>query len=184
MPRSKKSPGSKDVIERVAPRPSRPQLPKGYGIPAGEEGMLPWSHVEEQMAAARSYWIGTTRPDGRPHATPVWGHWLDGTLYFEGSPQTRRGRNLAANPAVVVHLESADRVVILEGEALEIRRPDRSLARRLAEAMAVKYEPVGYRPGPNQWNNGGLYFVKPRAAFAWTQFPTDVTRWLFEAEKM
>ena len=182
MPASKKSSDKKHAAEVAKPRRSRPKMPKGYGIPTSERGMLPWRFVEEQMSNARNYWIGTTRPDGRPHATPVWGAWLDGTLYFEGSPQTRRGRNLAANPALVVHLESADQVVILEGEAFEIRQPDRSLAARLAEAMSAKYKAVGYRPSPEQWDNGGLYVVRPRAAFAWTQFPKNTTRWLFSVD--
>lgn len=169
-------------VETGKPRRSRPKMPQGYGIPISDRGMLPWRFVEEQMASALNYWIGTTRPDGRPHATPVWGHWLDGTLYFEGSPETRRGRNLAANPAVAVHLESGSQVVILEGDAFQIQRPEHSFAIRLAEAMAAKYQATGYRPTPEQWDNGGLYVVRPRTVFAWTRFPKDTTRWVFEAQ--
>ncbi len=77
--------------------PTRPDMP-GYGIHLGGEGMLPWSHVSERMSAARNYWIGTTRPDGRPHATPVWGVWVDETFYFGTGERSRKGRNLAADP--------------------------------------------------------------------------------------
>jgi nitroimidazol reductase NimA-like FMN-containing flavoprotein (pyridoxamine 5'-phosphate oxidase superfamily) len=166
---------------RTEPRPSRPNIP-GYGIPASEEGLLPWSHVRERMENAYNYWIGTTRPDGRPHATPVWGVWLDYTLYFGGSPNTRRGRDLAANPAVVVHLESGSDVVILEGEAHELHAPDRALATRVAAAYAAKYATLGYEPSPDAWDDGGLYAVRPRVAFAWTRFPEDATRWHFNAD--
>jgi nitroimidazol reductase NimA-like FMN-containing flavoprotein (pyridoxamine 5'-phosphate oxidase superfamily) len=155
-------------------------MPEGYGIPKSLEGALPWSFAEERLAAARNYWISTTRPDGRPHAMPVWGVWLDGKLYFEGSPETRRGRNLAANPAVAVHLESGDQVVILEGEAHEIVAPERGLAGRLAAAISAKYAASGYTPGPDAWDKGGLYIVQLRKAFAWTKFPQDTTRWRFE----
>lgn len=164
------------------PRASRPEMPDGYGIPASTQGMLPWSFVEERMAAAKNYWIGTVRPDGRPHSMPVWGVWLDGTLYFEGSPETRRGRNIAANPAVVVHLESGDQVVIIEGEAYETSRPERPLAVRLAEAYTAKYAPVGYQPGPDSWDQGGLYVLQPHTVFAWTSFPKDTTRWQFDRQ--
>jgi hypothetical protein len=163
----------------IEPKPSRPYIPE-YGIPESEEGMLPWSHVCERMEKARNYWIGTTSPKGQPHATPVWGVWLDQTLYFDGSPQTRRGRNLAANPKVAVHLESGDEVVILKGEAHQIQKPDRTLTTRLAEAYAAKYATLGYEPTPDTWDNGGLYVVRLRLAFAWTSFPKDATRWLFE----
>jgi hypothetical protein len=171
---SKKQPGASIELQ-----PGRPHIP-GYGIPESEEGMLPWSHVCQRMENARNYWIGTTSPAGQPHATPVWGVWLDETLYFDGSPQTRRGRNLAANPGVVVHLESGNDVVILKGEAHQIEKPDRTLTTRLATAYTAKYAALGYEPTPDTWDNGGLYVLQPRVVFAWTSFPKDATRWLFE----
>jgi len=76
---------------------------------------LPWSHAEERLARSRSYWICTSRPDGRPHAAPVWGFWHEGALYFGTHQDTRKARNIARNPRVSVHLESGDDVVILEG---------------------------------------------------------------------
>lgn len=160
------------------PVPSRPHIP-GYGIPESEEGVLPWAHVTERLRSARTYWVATAGPDGRPHSTPIWGGFVDGTLFFEGSPHTRRGRNLAANPAVVVHLESGDDVVIVEGTVQEIKGPDPSLAGRLVEDFAAKYEALGYRPSADQWNEGGLYAVQPQTVFAWTRFPQDATRFRF-----
>jgi hypothetical protein len=114
-------------------------MPAGYGIPESDEGMLDWSWAVERLETARNYWFGTTRPEGRPHVMPGWAVWLGGELYFEGSPLTRRARNLALNPAVVVHLESGDEVVILEGEAREVGKPDRALAERLAAGFTAKY---------------------------------------------
>ena len=80
------------------PQPDRPYIAEsGYGIPTSLEETLPWSHVTERMEQARNYWIGTVGPEGRPHAVPVWGVWVEGTLYFGGGPQTRWSRNLAAS---------------------------------------------------------------------------------------
>ena len=166
----------------VEPEVSRPSMPEGYGVPSDAEGLLPWSWVEERLDAAATYWIGTTRPDGRPHAVPIWGAWLDDTFYFEGSPDTRRGRNLAHNPAVVVHLDRGDDVVIVEGTAEEIGRPARSLATRLAEAFARKYRAKhGYAPKPDTWDEGGLYAVRPSLVLAWSDFPRTTTRFRFPA---
>ncbi len=106
-------------------------MPEGYGVPDTDEGVLDWSWAVARLESALNYWFATTRPDGRPHAMPAWAVWLDGTLYFEGSPLTRRARNIAANPAVVVHLESGDDVVILEGEAREVGKAG-ARARRAA----------------------------------------------------
>jgi nitroimidazol reductase NimA-like FMN-containing flavoprotein (pyridoxamine 5'-phosphate oxidase superfamily) len=155
-------------------------MPDGYGVPPDNEGTLPWSWAVERLEQARNYWFSTTRPDGRPHAMPAWAVWLDGALYFEGSPETRRARNIAANPAVAIHLESGDQVVILEGEAREASPPAPDLARRLAEVFAAKYGAShDYRPGPDQWDEGGLWALRPKVAFAWSEFPKNVTRWHF-----
>jgi nitroimidazol reductase NimA-like FMN-containing flavoprotein (pyridoxamine 5'-phosphate oxidase superfamily) len=96
------------------PVASRPHVP-GYGISQSLDGLLSWSEVEKSLEAARSYWLVTTSVDGSPHSRPVDGIWLDGVLYFGGGG-TRWSRNLRENPRAEVHLESTQRVVILEGE--------------------------------------------------------------------
>ena len=164
-------PGSAD------PKPTRLTLPAEYGVSTSEKGLLPWSHVVDRMTAAAHYWIATVDPGGRPHATPVDGLWIDGCLYFGGSPRTRRQRNLAANAAVCVHLESASDVVILHGEA-RAERPDRELAVRLAAASQKKY---GYSPKPEHYENNDVHVFRPRLGFAWTHLPKDATRWQFPA---
>lgn len=172
------------TYENGAPVASRPHIP-GYGIPETDEGMLPWSHVTERLARAAHYWVDTVDSDGAPHATPIWGAFVDGSLYFEGSPGTRRGRNLADNPNVVVHLEDGWEPVIIEGTAEEVKDPPRDLAGKLVEDMAAKYEERwDYRPSPDQWKEGGLYRVRPRVVFAWTQFPKDCTRFTFAPDSL
>ena len=57
----------------VRPVATRPVMPAGYGIPTADSGMLPWRWVDEPLTAARTYWVDTTRPDGRPPVAPVWG---------------------------------------------------------------------------------------------------------------
>jgi hypothetical protein len=160
------------------PKASRPHIPD-YGIPTDAEGLLPWSHVTERMQVSINYWISTADPNGQPHATPVWGVWLEDTLYFDGSPKTRRGRDLAANPKISVHLEDGSETVILEGQAHELRQAPLDLREKLAAAYSVKYAERGYAPGPETWQAGGLYQFKPHLAFAWTKFPQDTTRWHF-----
>jgi len=157
------------IAERGEPKASRPHVPE-YGIPESEEGLLPWRHVMERLERARNYWIATTRPDGRPHAMPVWGVWVDNTLFFGGGPQTRWSRNLAANPHVAVHLDDSDAAVILEGTVERITDPTLPLVSRLDDAYEAKYE---MRHGTPFWR------FHPAVAFAWTSFPTDTTRWTF-----
>src|SRR3954465_8188494 len=96
-------------------RPDRPVTPRGYGIATGDDGQLPWSWVERECTRARNYWICTTRPDGRPHAMPGGGLWLDGAVWFSPDPGSTKARTFAARPDAVVHLESGAEVVVLEG---------------------------------------------------------------------
>ncbi len=146
---------------------------EGYGVSSGAEGLLTWDHVRRRMEASRNYWIGTTRPDGRPHAAPVWGVWLDDALFFGTDPRSRKARNLRANPEVVAHLESGDDCVILEG-VIEVES-DPGLRRRVGEAYAEKYglDALGGEDGPP------VYALRPRVAFAWLEssFPETATRW-------
>jgi len=154
-------------------------MPEGYGVPKDDEGMLPWSYATELLEQARNYWVASVRPDGRPHVSPIWGAWYEGAFYFEGSPETRRGRNIAANPEIAVHIEKGDEVVILEGAVEEVTEPSYDLCSRLAETFETKYK---YRPDVEMWQGGGLYVLRPRVAFAWGEFPKTVTRWHFSVE--
>ena len=62
------------------PQRSRPAIHPSYGIPTDESGMLSWSWVTERLENEPLVWMATTRPDGRPHAKPVWGVYVDETL--------------------------------------------------------------------------------------------------------
>jgi len=154
---------------------SRPRIPAEYGIPKDNKGLLSWSHVTERMTQALHYWICTVGSDGRPHVTPVDGLWFNNQLYFSGSPQTRRNRNLAANQAVSVHLDGGSDVVILHGEA-RLLKPDHALALQLTKTSAEKY---GYGPSPEDYEKMGVYIFRPRRVLAWKQFRKDATRWQF-----
>ncbi len=153
----------------------RPAM-RNYGIATEDTGLMSWDWVDGQMAKARSYWICSTRPDGRPHAAPVWGVWYEGVLYFSTDTESRKARNLAARPDVVVHLESGDDSVILEGVVEVIT--DRTLLRQVGKAYAQKYppyDPVGDET-PGLW-----YALRPATALAWQEhdFPHTATRWDF-----
>lgn len=145
---------------------SRPQIQIDYGIPADAEGMLDWAFVDAEMRVARNYWVASVRPDGRPHAVPVWGIWLEGVFYHGGGGQTRKARNLAQNPQITVHLESGDRVVIMEGAVTEVTDPA-----EVARVDALYVEKYGMEHGTPMW------VLRPDVVFAWTDYPTTVTRW-------
>ena len=154
------------------PRASRPKLPEGYGVP---DSLLPWSFARERLEQAQNYWICTASPEGRPHAAPLWGVWLDDQFIFDGHPATRWGRNILANPYMSLHLENGTEVVIVEGLVEDVTEPDRALYARAANAYQVKYD--------YQLPDHGFFLLRPRAALGWTQFPGDATRWRFGQDR-
>ena len=163
-------------------RRDRPEIPDGYGVPDTEEGVVEWAAVAQRLSEALHYWMATTRPDGRPHVVPRWGVWLDGRFWYDGSPQTVHARNLADNPACVLHLEDGRQAVMVEGTSVAADPPGRETGARLAAEFGRKYAALGYSPEPGSWEGedaGGLCVFTPRKAIAWFDFPTDVTRFGF-----
>ena len=160
----------------ISQHADRPNMPVGYGLNQSSAGLLPWAWAEERLTAARNYWICTTRPDGRPHASPVWGVWLDGALYFGTDSQSRKARNLAANPAVTVHLESGDEVVIIDGWA-ELVTLDPALSVPLDNAYQAKYQ-MNFSEAAAA---AAVLRVQPQVVLAWLEsdFPNTATRWRF-----
>jgi Predicted flavin-nucleotide-binding protein len=78
-------------------------------------GFIPRNKVDTWLKGFRSIWVSTTRPDGRPHATPVWYLWNEEHIYFASNKKSQKARNLARQPQIVVHAGDGDDVIILEG---------------------------------------------------------------------
>jgi hypothetical protein len=86
---------------------------------------LEWSRAQNLLKTTPSrlditFFLGTVRPDGRPHSAGVGALWSDGGFFIVSGPGTRKSQNLAANPActISVKLEGID--LILEGEAKRV----------------------------------------------------------------
>jgi pyridoxine/pyridoxamine 5'-phosphate oxidase len=136
--------------------------------------MLEWGWADERLARSRNYWIGTADEDGRPRALPVWGVWIDDAVVFGTNPHSRKARNLERDPRVVVHLESGDEAVILEGEVEAIEIDD-----EIADTFHAKYD---WRPDVSGADSGGWYRLRPQRAQAWLEsdYPRTATRFDFD----
>lgn len=162
----------------MQPRILRPSFPKGYvDHPISE---VPWEYVEKRLTELVNYWLCSVYPDGRPHAVPRWGVFVNGRFYYDGSPETRHARNLEGNPQVSLHLESGNDVVIMEGTSCPSGKPDAGLAQTLSAAYGAKYASEGYSPKPDQWDEGGLYVFTPRQCLSWTRFFENPTKFIFD----
>jgi len=152
------------------PVPTRPDMPVGYSAPGAKMKFVPWTFAEGRLAKSHNYWICSTRPDGRPHSAPVWGVWLEGAFYFSTDPASRKGRNLRANPAISVHVESGNEPVILEGHAEIV-----PLDKRIDAAYHRKYKMhLKDMPPPVT-----VYRLRPATVLAWREkdFGTSATKW-------
>jgi hypothetical protein len=161
----------------AAPKAGQPRMFGGHLEPK----RLPWSWATVRLETARNYWIATTRSTGRPHARPVWGIWLEDTFYF--STGSLAAQNLAANPAITLHLESGSEVVIIEGMAEPVT--DEALVERIVHQYNAKYNwdlDLYNLPDP-------FLAVRPEIAFGWiadasgqdqgSAFNGTATRWSF-----
>lgn len=164
----------------------RPDMPAGYGPAEPSEGMLSWPWVTERLARSRSYWVATTGPDGAPHVAPVWGVWVSDAIWFGADRVSAKGRNLARDGRVVVHLESGDETVIIHGDAVicAFTDEDPALVEAIDAAYSAKYvdvetdEPLTFSGGPD---GGAAFRVTTRRVLAWREddFVRSRTRWTF-----
>ncbi len=180
MPKSpaKRKPAAKKEVNSVvaARRPiaSRPVMP-GYGVAKSRKGMLDWSWAQERLTNSHNYVIVTVRPDGRPHAMGMHGLWFEDAFYFGTGENTRKAKNLAANPNCILINESLHELVIVEGVAEQVGYD--ALPSALSALSKKKY---GWPYDPRM---GGVIFkVTPRVVFALPEklFATAPTRWTFD----
>ena len=157
-----------------------------YGSPA-----LPWSRARDLLAAPSPtdrFFLGTVGPDGRPHAAGVGALWVDGDFYVVSGPETRKSRNLAADPACTIAAALPGLDLVVEGEATRVTDEP------TLEALAAKYRESGWpaevagdaftapysapSAGPPPWH---LYRVTVHTAVGVAgEEPNGATRWRFD----
>ncbi len=148
-------------------------------------GELAWDEVVERFGAAQNWWVATSGPAG-PHAVPVWGVVVEDRLAFYGERSTVRSRNLAADPRLVLHLESGSAVLIVHGTARATGAAGDDPA--VASAYAAKYDDpsdLEYLPDAPAMAGALLYVVSPARAISWTLGSSaewDNRRWGAAAE--
>ncbi len=181
MPKRRAAPSS------VSPKAAKPTTPRradrpfapGYGIVGPQDGLglLPWTWVARKMNRCRTFWLATVRPgtsdalQTRPHVMPVWGVWVDDAFFFSTGRKSRKGQNLAANPACTITNDDGEKAVIVEGGALELQ--DADVLERVAAAYKKKY-----KMDPRVMGEP-IFKVEAAKVFAFIEksFPKSATRW-------
>ena len=157
-----------------------------------EQELMPWSRALVALGTGSigpeiACFLGTVRPDGRPHAAGVGAAEHDGALYFTSAPDSRKSRNLTANPACTLSLRLDGIDLVLEGDA------HRVLDRATLDQVAATYRKGGWpaevdgdaitapysaqSAGPPPWY---LYRLTAHTAFGvGLQEPHGASRWRF-----
>jgi PPOX class probable F420-dependent enzyme len=143
-------------------------------------GHIPWSSVERRLRSLRELWVTTATPSGRPDATPVWFWWDGEHVYFTPKGASRKARNVAHEPSVVLHNGDGADPIIVKGAAELVT--DAAELERLDRAYAEKYVDPGSGTRATIFIEGDVALrVRPRLVMAW-MYATCANRtdWLFE----
>ncbi len=153
---------------------------------------LDWARAHDALAAPATpdftYFLGTCRPDGTPHAAGVGALWMDGYLYFTSNPTARKARDLAVNPRCTISARLPGIDLVLDGTAERATDPE------TLEQAASGYRDGGWparvegdaltapfsapSAGPPPWH---LYrFTFHTVVGVATAEPYGATRWRFE----
>lgn len=153
---------------------------------------LKWDRAQDALSGEPTpdltYFLGTARPDGTPHAAGVGAQWLDGFLYFTSSPAARKARDLAVNPRCTISVRLPGIDLVLDGTADRVTDP------ATLEQVAQGYRAGGWpatvdgdaltapfsapSAGPPPWQ---VYrFTFHTVVGVATTEPYGATRWRFE----
>ncbi len=158
-----------------------------YGNPA-----LPWKRPLDLLAVGSqgpevTFFLGTVRPDGTPHAAGVGAVYFDGDLYFNSGPGTVKTRNLEAHPACTLSARMNGIDLVFEGEVervtdeqrlanvVEVFRAGGWPAEVEGDALTAPFSAPS--AGPPPWYLFRFHFHK--ATGVATVEPYGATRWVF-----
>jgi PPOX class probable F420-dependent enzyme len=110
------------------------------------------AHIAQRLTDERIVWFGSTRPDSRPHQVPVWFWWQDPDLVAFSMAAAQKLCNINYEPAVALHLDSADGsdIVLAEGTARIVGGDD---VARLVDGFAGKYSKLLGPGGMAAWRS-------------------------------
>jgi hypothetical protein len=157
-----------------------------------EADTIPWSRALAQLEGGAlrdgaAAFLGTVRPDGRPHSARIGAAWYGGDVYFQTGQQTRKARNLAVNPACTLSTSLTGIDLVFEGVAERVTdgptleavaavwREGGWPAEVSGDGIVAPYNAPG--TGPPPWQ---VYRVAADTVFGVaTTEPYGATRWQF-----
>ncbi len=117
--------------------------------------------------------LATVDRRGQPHVVPVWHILLDGDIYIETSPNSKKGQNLRANPKMALVVDAGDtfdsyKGVMIQGTVEFVKH--KQTLERFRDAMAQRYFGTAEHPGYKYLVSGSdplLMKVIPKKVVTW-----------------
>ena len=135
-------------------------------------------HTAQRLSAEPIIWLGTVRPDGRPHNVPSGPHGTTRMVLIFSMPKTAKVRDVRLSPAVSLALDSADGgqdIVLAEGRAELIAGADRHphfLAGKFREKYAQSLGAMSFEQWRSTFSQPLLIHVN--RIVAWTRTAAGV----------
>ena len=140
---------------------------------------LEWAEVTQRLHGERTLWLSTVRPDGAPHAAPVWLAVWEGDAFIFTSGSSVKASNLRSNPQALLHTCDGEDVLIVTGQLMQVGHPREF--HDVMTAFAKKYREPGdaeFLPDQDATADTLFRFV-PAKAMAWNlgQYEESQRRW-------
>jgi PPOX class probable F420-dependent enzyme len=108
------------------------------------------AHIDHRLRENVIIWLGSVRPDGRPHLVAVWFLWTGKDLLIFSKPHQQKIRNLRQNPHVILALDNTNQgadPITLEGEAELLDDPDvNTILPDYVAKYGARIKRIGYSP--------------------------------------
>lgn len=141
-----------------------------------ETGELSPENLEALLSQPVLARLGTATKTGRPHVTPVWFLWEQGSVWVSAFRSTRKVRDLMKNPSVSILIDTAEsgvdfQAALFEGEAELITEPAEFIQEMSTRIYTRYLGPEGVlAPDPQSWIHDPenlLIRLQPEKTFTW-----------------
>ncbi len=129
---------------------------------------ITWEETETFLQKTQLLRFASTKPDGRPHVTPMGYLYLEGRFYSCTYPDRAKIRNIKSNPYATLLVDSEEKpemVVIVEGKA------------RILQGTEEAQKIVSAFRSTLGWSLDTVIEVTPEKIIAWKeQYRTGASR--------
>ena len=145
------------------------------GAPMLDLNQTHHAHIDRRLHTEPIIWLGSVRPDGRPHLVPVWFLWDGLKVLVFSLPNTQKVINIRKNPNVSLALDAAEQgydIVRLEGRATLLDDPE---IRGTMPKFVEKYENVPRRWPAKEWAEkfSQAISIAPTSLLSWRTNPNS-----------